>query len=129
MSAFSKQQLTQAIEAALQDAYQRGWDDATAAVLQAASSRHPNVSKGLATGQTQNDQRRIGMSELRNRVTAREAVTQALKVKPGMQSKEIFHWIEASGLSVSFEAVRTAITRLRRARKVVRFGDGYALWS
>lgn len=107
--------LHRAIEEALRAEYERGWDDAMAALVQTASGKRPKPSKAAA------------LADLSSRITAREAITQALQARPGMQAAEIYRWAEAQGFSVTFEAIRAAIKRLRQSESLIRSGVGYAL--
>jgi hypothetical protein len=104
--------LTKAIEAALEAAYRAGWRDAT------SERKRGPVVEGKA---------RLSSADLKRSVTAREVVLTALEAKPGLQPVEIYEWSKSKGLSLSFEAVRQAITRLGKKGNVVRSGQGYAL--
>jgi hypothetical protein len=115
--------LAQTMEELLKQAYQRGWDDATAALI--AAARAGAVADPAPT--KTNGAEHPSISEIDAHVTAREAVERALRARPGMHSSEIHKWVVANGMQIKFEAVRTAIKRGTRKGDLVRFGTGYGL--
>jgi len=117
-------ELSDALEAAIRDAYRTGWDDATAALIKAASDKRPD---GSAVHIAQKPSAKHTLSKVDSRVTAREAVLKALQAKPGMQAREIFEWAQAKEIRVTFDAVRTAIKRLGQKGTVGPLGVGYGL--
>lgn len=119
-------ELSEAIEAALQAAYQAGWDDATHALVAAATNNRPN---GAAPGTVRTKQARPSLRSVRSSITGREIVTKALRAKPGMQAGEIFKWAQAKKMDVTFDNLRQAIMRMTRKGTLVREGGGYALKS
>lgn len=107
--------LAQAMKAALNAAYQQGWKDATAAMVEAASGKlvAPKVRVSPPAKSTH---------------SARDVVVLALTETPTMQPMDIFRWSEGREFGVTFEAIRTAIKRMNgieveRASK----GKGYSL--
>jgi Fe2+ or Zn2+ uptake regulation protein len=109
-------ELIEALEAAADSIYRSGWDDALAALQKA----RPNGAGAPLP-------KRPTMAQVASRITAREAVQQALQERPGMQAAEIGQWTEAKSMDVTFAAIRTAIKRLRKQGAIERRGVGYAL--
>jgi hypothetical protein len=112
-------ELTRAMEAALDAAYQQGWKDATAAMIEVASGKLPLPATSA----------KIAAQEPAKRAhSARDVVILALTEEPIMQPMDIFRWSEGRDFCVTFEAIRTAIKRMNgteveRASK----GKGYSL--
>jgi Fe2+ or Zn2+ uptake regulation protein len=122
----SAEEIRHRVEEALQAAFQRGWDAAMKVIVEAAASKRPRSTQDLVDALAEESRKKVSMAEVNTRVTAREAVVQALEAKPGMQAAEIHSWTKAKGMGVTFEAIRTAIKRLRQNGTLVRHGDGYA---
>lgn len=107
-------------------AYQKGWDDATAALIEAAKARRPVMELPAATDSP--TQRRVTLPTIRaGRETNRAAVVRALTAKPGMRPVDVPRWLQDTGTPMNSTSIMTLIKRMRRERNIEKRGDGLYL--
>jgi hypothetical protein len=112
-------------------AYQRGWDEATAAFQRAAASMRPtgpatsNEVKGSAEQTAIVRRRRATVpSEVSSGSTARERILAALLERPGMRPVEVVAFLKQFDPSLKDQTVLTAIKRLRHSHGLEYRGGG-----
>lgn len=132
--------VTQWIEDVARSSYQRGWDDATAAMLQAqaaASQRgleHSRLPAAPTVTRTASRTTAVAplpmtLPENGGRESARGRVIRALRVRPGMRPVEIVQCVSQldGDDQVSEGAILTAIKRLRKNGTIEKRGTEYYL--
>ena len=91
-----------------QVAFQRGWDAATSALIQAATNARESAlpSKPVDPGEAL-------VAELINAKSNRERVEITLKLRGGMRPIEVFNYMASIGLPVKRSGILTVIKRMR----------------
>jgi hypothetical protein len=117
------------IEDLRQVAYQKGWDDATAAMMEAAASKRgaiterPIAADPAATAPpTRPAFARVRLSRpFGAKLTHRIRVLRALRVHPGMRPREVVQYLVKNGDASPHQAnaVETAIKRMRKGPEAV----------
>jgi hypothetical protein len=126
---FTPSGLNRAVEEALQAAYAQGWDDATAAIVEAAKQLRPaaKAGKSESPSRKKGNNKVPSLARVNAEISAREAVEKVLVARPGLQAAEIHRLIIADGMEIKFDAVRAVLSRLTKKRTLLRQGDGYVL--
>lgn len=103
-------------------AYQRGWDSATAALVNAANTTRVAVPAEVGAAETQ-------IAELAAANNNRERVTIALRARPGMKGMEVFGWLAQLGFDVKRQSILTVIKRMRKDGEIQSKGSKLYLRS
>ena len=100
------------------EAYQKGWEAATAAMVEAASAKRGAPSQADANGSTQPlaNRTRVRLSDFGNAIapTYRDRIIEALKAKPGMRSAEVGRWIKERHADANPNSIQTTIKRMKK---------------
>lgn len=108
------------IEELQKQAYQKGWDEATAALVQAAASARPGngtVVKGKL------ERKKPKISAPQGGESNRERVLRALKNKPGMRLAEIARYLTEEDSTVNRLSILTTAKRMHKDRTLRKRGN------
>lgn len=118
-------------ERRVQEAYQKGWDDATTALVEAARAKR-SVGAGASPvsvpviAQTSPKQATV-MANREGRPTNRAAVIEALRAQPGQRPSEIPRWLERAGMPMNATSILTLVKRMKREGNIVNRDGRYFL--
>jgi hypothetical protein len=93
------------------EAYMRGWNEATQAILLAAAAVKPPAASLSRTDS--NGSARPQMFAPVGGVTNRERVIRALQAKPGMRPREVAKWIQSTEPEIKTRSIETAVKRMK----------------
>lgn len=117
------------IEDLQRESYQKGWDDATEALLEAAAKKRPGGAKTAVPAATEPSIEVPSVSSLDREIiemlanaSNRERVMFALQARPGMRPVEVVRFLE-SIVAVKENSILTTIKRMRRDGEVQTRGN------
>jgi len=126
MTTASPEQITKLIADLEAKAYQRGWREATAAIMLAAGklATPGQIATPAAASVAPKVGKRSRRRKTGHRETYPEAVSRAVTTQPGMGAVAIVRWLNETGYPANEGAVRTALRRLKDTRLEKR-DDGW----
>ena len=107
------------LEGIRKEAYQKGWDDATAALVQAAASARPADSESKGGGLKRKP---FKPANAEGEESNRDKVIRALRAKPGMRFADIPRWLQDEDPSVNRLTILTTAKRLYKNKVLKKRG-------
>lgn len=107
------------LESAKKEAYQKGWADATAALVQAAASARPTDSSPKGGGLKRKP---FKPANAEGEESNRDKVIRALRAKPGMRFADIPRWLQEEDPSVNRLTILTTAKRLYKTKVLKKRG-------
>ncbi len=102
-------------------AYQKGWEDATAALVQAAASARPG---GKIAEKPTTPAFKPPVSPPPANETNRDRIIRALKAKPGMRAADIARWLINENPEVNRMTILTMTKRMQKDHALRKRGNG-----
>lgn len=107
------------LERIRQEAYQKGWDEATVALVQAAKSARP---VDISSKERKIDRKPFRAANATGEESNKDKVIRALRNEPGMRFADIPRWLQKEDASINRLTIITTARRLLKNRVLRKRG-------